>query len=504
MERIIKLTKYAMIDIKPAALGIGMASLLSFQTFAQKQVDTRAKLPNIVLIFIDDMGFGDVGCFGATQYNTPNIDRLASTGMRFTNFYVAQAVCSASRAGLLTGCYSNRVGISGALMPYDSIGINADEELIPELLSLRGYRNAIVGKWHLGHHYQFLPLQNGFQEYFGLPYSNDMWPVDYDGKPATKDKSPGKLRYPPLPLIKGNEKIKELNTLDDQAQLTTMYTEYAVDFINRNKKNPFFLYLAHSMVHVPLAVSDKFKGKSKQGLYGDVVMEVDWSVGEVMKALHENGLAGNTLVIFTTDNGPWLNFGNHAGSAGGLREGKGCSWEGGQRVPCIMSWPAKISAGTVCNNIASTIDILPTLCSITGSPLPVRKIDGVNIISLMEGKFEVNPRDVFYYYYRKNSLENVRKGQWKLALPHTFRSYSGKMPGNDGWPGDYSAGKTDYELYDLRRDLGERYDVKDLYPEVVQDLKKLADEMRLDLDDENYNLPGVNSRRPGSVKKNSN
>ena len=487
-----------------SALGIGMASILSMSAFALKADPSRQGFPNIVLIFIDDMGYGDLGCFGATQYNTPNIDRLASNGMRFTNFYVAQAVCSASRAGLLTGCYSNRVGITGALMPYDSIGINTEEELIPELLAPAGYRNAIVGKWHLGHHYQFLPLQNGFQEYFGLPYSNDMWPIDYDGIPATRDKSPGKLRYPPLPLIKGNEKIRELSTLDDQAQLTTMYTEYAVDFINRNRGNPFFLYLAHSMVHVPLAVSDKFKGKSKQGLYGDVVMEVDWSVGEVMKALRENGLIENTLVIFTTDNGPWLNFGNHAGSAGGLREGKGCSWEGGQRVPCIMSWPAKIPSGTICNNIASTIDILPTLCSITGSSLPVKKIDGVNIISLMEGKYEANPRDVFYYFYRRNSLENVRKGQWKLVLPHTFRSYEGKMPGNDGWPGEYSEGKTDYELYDLRRDPGERYDVKELYPEVVEELKKLADDMRLDLGDENYNLPGVNSRKPGSIKKGAN
>ncbi len=447
------------------------------------------------------MGYGDVGCFGATQYNTPNIDRLAATGMRFTNFYVAQAVSSASRAGLLTGCYSNRVGISGALMPYDSIGINADEELIPELLSPRGYRNAIVGKWHLGHHYQFLPLQNGFQEYFGLPYSNDMWPVDYDGKPATKDKSPGKLRYPPLPLIKGNEKIKVIETLEDQAQLTTLYTEYAVDFINRNKKNPFFLYLAHSMTHVPLAVSDKFKGKSKQGLFGDVVMEIDWSVSEIMKALQKNGLSENTLVIFTSDNGPWLNFGNHAGSAGGLREGKGCSWEGGQRVPCIMSWPARIPSGEICNNIASTIDLLPTFSAITGSALPVKKIDGVNILSLLEGNFDANPRDIFYYFYRKNSLENVRKGQWKLVLPHTFRSYEGNMPGNDGWPGKTSYLKTDYALYDIRRDPGERYDVKELYPAVVDDLKKFADEMRQDLGDENYNMPGVNSRKPGSIKK---
>jgi arylsulfatase A-like enzyme len=490
-----------MINIKPA-LGLGMASMISFQAFAQKPADNKSKLPNIVLIFIDDMGYGDLGCFGATQYHTPNIDRLASAGMRFTNFYVAQAVSSASRAGLMTGCYSNRVGISGALGPNATIGINSDEELIPELLSPLGYKNAIVGKWHLGHHFQFLPLQNGFHEYFGLPYSNDMWPVDFDGQPATKEKNPGKFAYPPLPLIMGNDKIRVLNTLDDQAELTTLYTEYAVDFINRNKNNPFFLYLAHSMVHVPLAVSDKFKGKSKQGLYGDVVMEIDWSVGEIMKTLQQNGLSENTLVIFTTDNGPWLNFGNHAGSAGGLREGKGCSWEGGQRVPCIMSWPSKIPSGTICNNIASTIDILPTLCNITGSSLPVKKIDGVNILSLLEGNFDATPRDVFYYFYRRNSLENVRKGPWKLVLPHTFRSYEGKLPGNNGWPGEYSNGKTDYALYDLRRDPGERYDVKDLYPEIVVELKKLADLMRQDLGDENYNMPGANSRAPGSLKKN--
>ena len=484
-----------------SSFGLGLASLMSFQAAAQKTEPAKISLPNIVLIFIDDMGYGDVGCFGATQYNTPNIDRLASTGMRFTNFYVAQAVSSASRAGLLTGCYSNRVGFSGALGPNSSIGINAAEELIPELLSSVGYRNAIVGKWHLGDHYQFLPLQNGFQEYFGLPYSNDMWPVNYDGSPVTPENHQRPGNYPVLPLISGNEKIREIKTLDDQAQLTTLYTEYAVDFINRNKKNPFFLYLAHSMVHVPLAVSDKFKGKSKQGLFGDVVMEIDWSVGKIMEALQKNGLTENTLVIFTSDNGPWLNFGNHAGSAGGLREGKGCSWEGGQRVPCIMSWPAKIPSGVICNNIASTIDLLPTFCTITGSALPKMKIDGVNILSLLEGNFDANPRDVFYYFYRKNSLENVRKGQWKLVLPHTFRSYEGNMPGNDGWPGQTTNGKTDYALFDLRRDPGERYDVKELYPAVVDDLKKLADEMRQDLGDENYNMPGVNSRKPGSIKK---
>ena len=467
-----------MIDLK-TTLGLGFASLLTMPGCIGKS-GPETSTPNIVLIFCDDLGYGDLSCFGATGYKTPNIDRLAAEGMRFTNFYVSQAVSSASRAGLMTGCYSNRVGISGALMPYDSTGINPEEELIPELLGKNGYRNCIVGKWHLGHHFPFLPLQNGFHEYLGLPYSNDMWPVDFDGIPASETKSPGKLRYPVLPLIRDNEKTREVRTLDDQAELTTLYTEYAVDFIHKNAGKPFFLYVAHSMPHVPLAVSDKFRGKSGQGLYGDVIMEIDWSVGEIMKALDENKITQNTLVIFTSDNGPWLNFGNHAGSAGGLREGKGCSWEGGQRVPCVMSWPGKIEPGVICSNMASTIDILP----------------------LIEGNFDADPRKVFHFYYRKNSLENIRKGDWKLALPHTYRSYEGKMPGNDGWPGEYSAGNVDeYELYDLRRDPGERYNVIDLYPEVAEELKKIAEDMRNDLGDENYGIPGVNSRKPGSVKK---
>lgn len=483
-----------------SSICLGTASVLTLFSFGQKPDPVKTSLPNVVIFFVDDMGYGDLGCYGATEYTTPNIDRLASSGMRFTNFYVAQAVCSASRAGLMTGCYSNRVGITGALMPYDSIGINPEEELLPELLGNRGYHNCIVGKWHLGHHLPFLPLQNGFDEYFGLPYSNDMWPVDFDGLPASRDKAPNRLAFPQLPLIKGNDKIGEIKTLQDQATLTTAYTEYAADFIKRNSGNPFFLYFAHSMPHVPIAVSDKFRGKSMQGLYGDVVMEIDWSVGVILDELEKNGLNDNTLVIFASDNGPWLNFGNHAGSSGGLREGKGCSWEGGQRVPCIMSWAGRIPQGTICSNMASTIDILPTLCSITGAELPKAKIDGVNILPLMEGNFDVNPRDVFYYFYRKNSLENVRKGQWKLVLPHEFRSYEGKLPGKDGQQGNYAEGKTGYALYDLRRDPGERYDVQEMYPQVVNELKDLAEKMRQDLGDENYNMPGVNSRKPGSIR----
>ena len=459
--------------------------------------------PNVVLIFMDDLGYGDLSCYGATGYKTPNLDKLASQGIRFTNFVSAQAVCSASRAGILTGCYPNRVGISGALMPDSKIGLNPEEETIAEVLKKRNYKTAAIGKWHLGHQREFLPLQQGFDEYLGLPYSNDMWPVYFDG---TRNISPAysrKLNYPELPLIRNNDKIRELKTLDDQAELTTLYTETALDFIKRNKSNPFFLYLAHSMTHVPLAVSAKFKGKSEQGLFGDVMMEIDWSVGEIMKALADNGIEKNTLVMFTSDNGPWLNFGNHAGSTGGLREGKGNSFEGGQREPCIMKWPGQIQKGTICNKLASTIDILPTLAAITNSPLPEKKIDGVNILPLMVGDENANPRETFLYYYRKNSLEAIRKGNWKLVFAHPGRTYIGFKPGVDGFPGSTNE-NFDFEegLYDLRRDPGERYNVKEYYPEVVAELKKLADEARTDLGDDIQNIKGQNRREPGRISEN--
>lgn len=457
--------------------------------------------PNIILIFMDDMGYGDLSCYGASQYKTPNLDRMATQGIRFTNFLSAQAVCSASRAGILTGCYPNRVGISGALMPDAKIGLNPAEETIAEVLKKRNYKTCAIGKWHLGDQQQFLPLQQGFDEYLGLPYSNDMWPVNFDGKPAAENSN--KARYPVLPLIEDNEKIREIKTLDDQSELTTIYTERAVRFISENKNHPFFLYLAHSMTHVPLAVSDRFKGKSEQGLFGDVMMEIDWSVGQIMKALEKNGLTKNTLIIFTSDNGPWLNFGNHAGSTGGLREGKGNSFEGGQREPCLMKWPGHIAPGTICNKLASTIDILPTLAAITNSPLPEKKIDGVNILPLLRGDENANPRESFLYYYRKNSLEAVRKGSWKLVLAHPGRTYIGFKPGADGFPGKVNENFPFEEgLYDLRRDPGERYDVKDYYPEVVAELKKLADEARLDLGDDIQNMKGLNRREPGRISEN--
>lgn len=454
--------------------------------------------PNIVLIFMDDMGYGDLSCYGASLYKTPNLDRMAAQGIRFTSFLSAQAVCSASRAAIMTGCYPNRIGISGALMPDAKIGLNPSEETIAEVLKKKNYKTAAIGKWHLGHLREFLPLQQGFDEYLGLPYSNDMWPVNFDGKPAAPNTN--KARYPALPLIEGNEKIREIKTLEDQSELTTLYTERAVRFINANKSKPFFIYLAHSMTHIPLGVSSRFKGKSEQGLFGDVLMEIDWSVGEIMKALEKNGVDKNTLVIFTSDNGPWLNFGNHAGSTGGLREGKGASFEGGQRVPCLMKWPGHIQAGTICNKLASTIDLLPTLAAITHAALPEKKIDGVNVLPLLLGDENANPRESFLYYYRKNSLEAVRKGNWKLVFAHPGRTYIGFEPGVDGFPGKTNENFAHEEgLYDLRRDPGERYDVKEYYPEVVAGLKKLADEARQDLGDDIQKVEGENRREPGKV-----
>ncbi len=458
--------------------------------------------PNIVLIFMDDLGYGDLGVYGATGYETPHLDKMAQQGMRFTSFYAAQAVCSASRAGLLTGCYPNRIGFHGALFPQSKIGLHENEVTIAEMLKDKGYATAIFGKWHLGHQKQFLPLQHGFDEYAGLPYSNDMWPVHYDGVQITDTTNWRKKAFPQLPFIEGNDKAREIRTLDDQAQLTTTITEKAVDFIKRKKDQPFFLYVPHPMPHVPIAVSDKFKGKSEQGLYGDLMMELDWSVGQILKALKDHGIDDNTLVIYTSDNGPWLNFGNHAGNTAGLREGKGTSWEGGQREPCIMRWPGVIPEGKICNKIASAIDVLPTVAALTGASLPRHKIDGVDLSPLLRGEKGANPRNEFYYYYGKNNLEAVRKGQWKLVLPHKHRSYADHLPGNDGFPGHTrQVDFKDTALFDLRRDPGEDYDVAELYPEVVSDLLTLADKARADLGDDLVGIQG-NGRRPvGKLKE---
>jgi arylsulfatase A-like enzyme len=442
--------------------------------------------PNFVLIYCDDLGYADIGPFGAQGYATPHLDRMAQEGMKLTRFVSAAAVCSASRAALLTGCYPQRVGILGALGPGAKVGIHEDEILISELLKARGYATAIFGKWHLGDHPRFLPTRHGFDRYFGLPYSNDMWPHH----PTAGN------RYPPLPLIEGEQVIQ---TMPDQSQLTTWYTERAVAFIREHKDRPFFLYLPHSMPHVPLFVSDKFKGKTERGLFGDVIAEIDWSVGEILKTLAELGLDEHTLVFFSSDNGPWLSYGNHAGSAGPLREGKGTTFNGGHYEPTLARWPGKIPPGSTCRELASTLDILPTFARLAGAELPTdRVIDGRDIWPLLSGQPGARtPHEVFYYYWN-NGLEAVESGPWKLHLPHEYRTLAGE-PGKDGRPGPYKQARIELALFNIEQDIGEQHDVAAQHPQVVQRLLALAEKAREDLGDSLTGREGRGRRQPGRL-----
>ena len=452
--------------------------------------------PNIIIILTDDQGYSDLGVFGAKGFETPNLDKMANEGMVFTDFHVAQSVCSASRAALLTGCYSERVGVKGAYNHTARVGLNPNEETIAEILKPKGYATGIFGKWHLGHHEEFLPLQQGFDEFFGLPYSNDMWPVNYDGTPKTEKSF---WDYPHLPLFDGNEKIEEVRTLKDQDQLTTRYTNRAVNFMIKNKNNPFLLYLAHSMPHVPLAVSNKFRGKTEKGIYGDVISEIDWSVGQILITLKELKIYENTLIIFTSDNGPWLNYGDHAGSASPLREGKGTMWEGGARVPAIMLWPGTILPNCKYEQLASTIDILPTIADIVGANLPKKKIDGVSMKSLLVGGNLTEPvRDQFYYYYG-GELIGVRDKNWKLIFPHKYRSYLDVVPGENGFPGSYSTGETDIELYNLKIDIGETIDLAKEHPDIVRRLTKIGNKARNELGDRLKRIKGKGVRPEGRL-----
>ena len=373
--------------------------------------------------------------------------------------------------------------------PGSPVGINASEMTIAEMLKNIGYRTAIFGKWHLGDNPKFLPTKHGFDEFFGIPYSNDMWP--YHPQQGTV------FNFGPLPLYE-NETV--LDTLTDQAQLTTQLTERSVDFINRNKNNPFFLYVPHPQPHVPLFVSDKFKGKSERGLYGDVIMEIDWSVGEILAALKKNGLEDNTLVIFTSDNGPWLAYGNHAGSALPYREGKGTAWEGAQREPFIMRYPNKLSAGRTIDVPVMAIDILPTIAEVTGAKLPNLTIDGKSAWPLFKGESEESPQEAYFFYYRINELMGVRYGKWKMYFPHTYRTMNGQEPGKDGLPGEYRMIKMEeIELYDVTTDISETNNVAEQYPEVVDKIKVLANEMRHELGDSLLELEGTKNREAGTV-----
>jgi arylsulfatase A len=440
------------------AVGLGAVSLAvpACADGAQRMSPGASKdRPNFIIIFTDDQGYQDIGCFGSPNINTPNLDRMAAEGMKFTDFYVAASVCSPSRAALLTGCYPPRVGITKVLFPRDNIGLNPDEITIADILKARGYAAACVGKWHLGHLPQFLPMRQGFDSYYGIPYSNDM-----------RIKR-GKKSGPPLMR---NEDIVEHPV--NQSTLTLRYTEQSIKFITENKDRPFFLYLPHTMPHIPLFASEKFEGKSKHGLYGDVIEEIDWSVGEILKTLKELGIDEKTLVLFTSDNGPWLSKRANGGSALPLRDGKFSTYEGGMREPCIARWPGKVPAGKVCNEICASIDLLPTFAKLAEGEVPLdRVIDGKDIWPLMSGRPGAKSPHKAYFYYRGNNLEAVRGGKWKLRRTK----------------------KT--ELYDLEADISEQNNVAAEHPAIVKRLNYIMKEFDRELK--------ANVRPPGKAVETS-
>ncbi len=411
--------------------------------------DTTARPPNFVIIFTDDQGYQDVGCFGSPKIKTPRLDQMAAEGMKLTDFYSAASVCTPSRAALLTGCYATRVGLPSVLFPSSRIGLNPDETTIAELLKARGYATCCIGKWHLGHLKPFLPTNHGFDHYFGIPYSNDM---RHGGG---------------VPLMRDTTIIERPV---EQNDLTERYTAEAIKFIVANKDKAFFLYLAHTFPHVPLYASPPFKGKSARGLYGDVIECIDWSTGQILDTLKKLGLDGRTLVLFTSDNGPWLSKGKNGGSALPLRGGKFTTWEGGMREPTIARWPGRIPAGSVCSEIAGTIDILPTFARLAGAEVPTdRIIDGRDIWPLLSGQKGAKSPHEAYFYFRGNRLEAVRSGKWKLRLPRQQRRR--RKPPTDV-PG---------QLYDLEADISEKSNVAEANPDIVQRLTAFAKQIDDDI-----------------------
>jgi arylsulfatase A-like enzyme len=466
---------------------------------------SAADKPNVVLIVADDMGYADLGTQGARGFKTLHLDGMAAEGTRFTHYYVAQAVCTASRAALMTGCYPNRIGMYGAYNQTSRDGIADEEWLLPEMFKDLGYATAGMGKWHLGTRLKFHPLRHGFDEWLGIPYSND----------NSKYHPTSAAEMPPLPLYDG-EKVIELDP--DQSQFTKRFTERAVDFIERNTMRPFFLYIPHVMPHVPIFASDKFKGRSGSGLYGDVIEELDWSVGEVLATLKRLNLDQRTLVIFLSDNGPFLSYGEHAGSAAPLREGKLTTFEGGVRVPCLVRWPGQVPAGRVSADPFMGIDWLPTLTDLVGGKPPKRKTDGASATALLLGKPDAKPPHEALFFYSGTALQAVRSGPWKLHFPHPYITVAGE-PGRGGKPSNwgklapksitqsgiegiasrhgYRVEQIDLSLFNLDRDPSEQQNVAARHPEVVARLSELAEAARQDLGDSLQNVAGPGVRAPG-------
>jgi arylsulfatase A-like enzyme len=446
--------------------------------------------PNVVLIFPDDLGYGDLSCYGAKSYRTPHLDRLAAEGVRFTDFYVSSPVCSASRAALLTGCYHERVGIRGALGPKDKRGLNPHELTIAKMLKARGYATGMAGKWHLGSATPLLPNNHGFDDFLGLPYSADMWPRHPENPKG----------YPPLPLIENGRVVDPDVTAEVQAGLTKRFAQRAVEFIKAHKDEPFFFYFAPNQPHVPLFVSAEHAGKSGAGLYGDVIQELDACVGQIVATIEECGVRDRTLILFCSDNGPWLSYGPHAGSSGGLREGKGTCYEGGIRVPFIASWLGKIAGGRQCGIPCATIDLLPTLAGFCGAPMPPSSIDGKNIGPILMNKSEEDPHEALFFYYGDDELQAMRAGKWKLLFPHTARTMNGQSPGHDGVPGKYRPLAVGLELYDLDEDRAETRNLVDSQPAVVRELQSKAAAMRLELGDKLQRVRGNAARAPATLE----
>ncbi|NUP95200.1 MAG: sulfatase [Planctomycetaceae bacterium] len=439
--------------------------------------------PNVVLIFTDDQGWADVGCQGARGFSTPNLDRLASEGARLTNFYAAQPVCSASRAAILTGCYPNRIGIAGALAPSSTHGLAQSETTLAELLKERGYATALFGKWHLGHLPQFLPTRHGFDEWFGVPYSHDMWPFHPDGPKPWTD----------LPRMRGDT-VLELNP--DPGTWTRAVSEEALRFVREHADEPFFLYLPHPLPHVPLGTSPEFRGRTATA-YGDVIEELDHETGRLLALLDELDLARDTIVIFASDNGPWTPYGEHAGNVGPLRESKGTVFEGGVRVPCIVRWPGHVPAGRVIDEPAMTIDVLPTVAAWTGARAPELPIDGCDISATLEARpHDTSPRP-FFFWYESNELQAVRYGRWKLHFPHSYRFTDEMERATGGRPAKYPVRQLELSLFDLETDLGERHDVSAEHPTVVAQLSGLAQAMRVRLGDSLRGVRGTENRPAG-------